>query len=374
MAYHYVSRTSAAWDGSGGGPFPNLSKVTAYGALGVHLFFVISGFVILMSAHGRTVGHFAASRVARLYPAYWTGVILTTVLLIVIADGELKRVTWSQGLVNLTMLQEALGVRHIDGVYWTLWIELLFYLTIGVFLWRGMTYQRLIAFIALWPLAGLLAAGADAGLLQVLLIPEYSALFAAGMALYLIYAYGHDVVRWGLVAMNTIVACHQTALHQVPSIERNTGGLVPSPTVIGGMVVLFIGVVAVATLSPLRFWGRRWMVVAGALTYPLYLVHEYWGFWVIAETRTVLGPHVAVLLAVAISIAMAWLIHRFIERPMGPRLRAAVGRGLGVGGSSATGGSGRTNLSARSGTGTADGDGRATPQQAAEVGAGATAE
>lgn len=49
--------------------FPVLSEVTRYGYAGVNLFFVISGFVILMSVWGRTAPQFIASRVSRLYPA-----------------------------------------------------------------------------------------------------------------------------------------------------------------------------------------------------------------------------------------------------------------------------------------------------------------
>src|SRR5690554_5644422 len=56
--------------------FPALSGVTMFGVYGVRLFFVISGFVILMSAWGHSPGRFVISRIARLYPAYWASVIL----------------------------------------------------------------------------------------------------------------------------------------------------------------------------------------------------------------------------------------------------------------------------------------------------------
>src|SRR3546814_4731667 len=40
-----------------------------WGWVGVELFFVISGFVITMSASGKSAADFAAGRIARLYPA-----------------------------------------------------------------------------------------------------------------------------------------------------------------------------------------------------------------------------------------------------------------------------------------------------------------
>jgi peptidoglycan/LPS O-acetylase OafA/YrhL len=327
MAYHFTATRWRAWDGPPTGHLQGLSDVAAYGALGVQLFFVISGFVILMSAYGRTVGHFAASRVARLFPAYWVGVALTSVLLILLTQGRLKKVTWGEALVNLTMLQEALGVRHVDGVYWTLWIELVFYFTIAVFLWRGMTYHRILAFIVLWPLIGLLAARANSEMLNLILVPRYSALFAAGMALYLIYAHGHDFVRWALVGLNAVIAGQQTVAHHLPSMRRNTG-VELSSGVTWLLILSFVAVVALATLTPLRSMGWRWMAVAGALTYPVYLVHEYWGLWIVSELRPAIGPWLALFVGAVACLSMAWLIHRFVERPFGPRLRAVVAGNL----------------------------------------------
>ena len=49
--------------------FPSLHQLSRYGYLGVELLFIISGFVILMTAYNRTIQSFVASQVARLYPA-----------------------------------------------------------------------------------------------------------------------------------------------------------------------------------------------------------------------------------------------------------------------------------------------------------------
>ncbi|HEX8659294.1 MAG TPA: acyltransferase family protein, partial [Hymenobacter sp.] len=49
--------------------FDELGEVTRYGYLGVHLFFMISGYVVLLSAQGKTIRQFFLSRISRLYPA-----------------------------------------------------------------------------------------------------------------------------------------------------------------------------------------------------------------------------------------------------------------------------------------------------------------
>lgn len=75
--FHYGNRgPRAGW--MPGGVVDWVDAWARYGYLGVHLFFIISGFVILMSAQGIQARQFVAARVARLVPAFWTSVLLTT--------------------------------------------------------------------------------------------------------------------------------------------------------------------------------------------------------------------------------------------------------------------------------------------------------
>jgi peptidoglycan/LPS O-acetylase OafA/YrhL len=78
--YHFSGseRVGEAWGGTTSHLFPTLGRFSAYGFLGVELFFMISGFVICMSAWGRPLGDFARSRITRLFPAYWPAVLITT--------------------------------------------------------------------------------------------------------------------------------------------------------------------------------------------------------------------------------------------------------------------------------------------------------
>jgi peptidoglycan/LPS O-acetylase OafA/YrhL len=104
-----------------------------WGHYGVELFFLISGFVIFMTLErSKSVYDFAVSRVARLYPAYWVAVALTSI----VAYAAFPR--WDSAppsfgvvLVNLTMLQRFFMVGEIDKSYWTLAIELSFYVAIA---------------------------------------------------------------------------------------------------------------------------------------------------------------------------------------------------------------------------------------------------
>ncbi|MGP4018699.1 acyltransferase family protein [Saccharopolyspora sp. 5N708] len=123
--YHYT------FSGFGKGltevDFPSASEFTRYGYLGVDLFFVISGFVVLMSALNRKPEQFVISRIVRLYPAYWVAVTLTSIVSVLFSP-DLFPVSPVQYLANMTMFNSPLGVASVDVVYWTLWAEPRFYL------------------------------------------------------------------------------------------------------------------------------------------------------------------------------------------------------------------------------------------------------
>ncbi|WP_417562209.1 acyltransferase family protein [Microbacterium sp.] len=324
LAYHYFAYKGAPWPEPPKDTFAFVSRFAAYGALGVQMFFIISGFVILMSARGRSLGSFVSSRVARLYPAYWASVIACAVLFLVIAPGRFKTPSIHEILANLTMMQTAVDVPHLDGVYWTLWVELLFYLLVGALIARLDRESVVLGFAFVWPFLAIIGDHAHVGLLMSLAQPRYASLFAAGMVLYLIHAHGHSLLRWLLFGLNALIATYQTTHHEVlGSMAKNTSQSL-SPVVSVGLMALIFGLVAVVTVTPLAHRGPRWLSYAGALTYPLYLFHEVWGWWLIGLLSPPMNKWLVVAAAAAFAVLLAALVERFIERP----LRDVLRRGL----------------------------------------------
>jgi peptidoglycan/LPS O-acetylase OafA/YrhL len=323
VLYHFTGRTSSAWGAGQAERLGGVGRWTAYGSLGPELFFVISGFVILMTAWGRPTAQVVASRVARLYPAYWVAVLATGVLLLVLWP-EGKAVTPQQVLVNLTMVQAAVGVDHVDGVYWTLWTELRFYLLLGVFSLVGITRRRVLGVALVWPWAALLAERTGASGLASLLISDYAPLFAAGMALFVLLrdreVGRRSVVPWIAVAMSTGLAVALVVPSRAAVLERTTG-YAPSTVLLGAAVVACVAAVGVVALTRVSRWEHAGLVTLGALTYPLYLLHEYWGLAVIRALTVHVPAAVALAAALAVVTAMAWVVHRYVEVPCGPRLR-----------------------------------------------------
>lgn len=72
--------------------------------------------------------------------------------------------------------------------------------------------------------------------------------------------------------------------------------------------------------------ARPWFAVAGALTYPLYLVHAYNGFVMFDRFGRVVNKWVLLVATIALMASAAYAIHRFVEKPLAPRLKRALVR------------------------------------------------
>jgi peptidoglycan/LPS O-acetylase OafA/YrhL len=323
VLFHYVAISGEAWGESPRDLFPAIYPVAAYGWLGVELFFLISGFVICMSAWGRPLGDFFVSRAARLYPMYWVGIAATTAALLVAGSQDLKV---SQLLVNLTMLQDPLRVPRVSDVYWTLWIELHFYLLFAIVVWRGVNYRRAVAFCVLWTVASVLAQAIAVPAVDVLVSPQYSMYFIAGIAMFLMHRYGQSLLLWAIIGTSWVLALRHIVIW-AKNQARQTEGVVTA----GGtsLVVTLIFLVMLAVSLGWLSWIRgRWLTVAGALTYPLYLIHWETGWAAIERLRTVFQPWAALLIVIATMLIVAWLLHRLLEKPLQPRLRRGLSKAI----------------------------------------------
>jgi peptidoglycan/LPS O-acetylase OafA/YrhL len=116
------------------------------GAFGVALFFIISGFVIPFALRRYTIRGFLEGRFFRIYPVYLAGI--STGLICLMAYTRLKgtafpaspsEVGWQLALG----LRDIVGSKNLDGIVWTLEIELKFYLiacVLAPLLRRGSLY------------------------------------------------------------------------------------------------------------------------------------------------------------------------------------------------------------------------------------------
>ena len=317
LAFHYTTRLGQLVPGAAWGGFP-------LGAYGVHLFFVISGFVIIMTLdRSERPADFLVARFSRLYPAYWTGLIVTS-LFLWLAAGPFAPPSTRQIAVNFTMVPGFFKVPAVDGVYWTLEVELLFYaMALAVFC-AGMLRRAHLPILAWLALAALfyspvwaahIAGRPLAGLAVRLLILEYAPFFAIGILFYRIYR------KQGRAAWNYALIVAAFALVAARW-----------PLSVSLMIAAACGVLWKVAHGGLRLLRFAPLVFFGTISYSLYLVHQRIGQTVLADLagRGWAPPArlaAAATLAVALATAATFLVERPAMRAIRHRYRTLRRRG-----------------------------------------------
>ncbi|WP_409470071.1 acyltransferase family protein [Streptomyces sp. HC307] len=326
--YHYGGRggeVTHAWGSSPKVQFPTLHSWFAYGCLGVQIFFVISGFVICMSGWGRPLRSFFASRVARLMPSYWVAVVLVTAVF-ALPGVAYEAVTPSDALVNLTLLQQPLGADRVLGVCWTLWVEIRFYALFAVcIVLPGANRRRVVLLCAVWTLLAAITKAADQPFLDLVVMPEYAPFFIGGMGIYLVYRNRRDVTAWGIVAVSWLIGQHEAVDSLWHSPYPDQFSYRSASVIILIVTFGFVAVLAVA-LGWLSWADWPWLTVAGALTYPFYLVHEHLGWPVIEVLHRdfALTSWATLATTLAFMLTLAWLFNRCVEKWATPLLRRSL--------------------------------------------------
>ncbi|MFD7403949.1 acyltransferase family protein [Streptomyces sp. NPDC059866] len=326
--YHYGGRggeVTHAWGSSPKVQFPTLHSWFAYGCLGVQIFFVISGFVICMSGWGRPLRSFFASRVARLMPSYWVAVVLVTAVF-ALPGVAYEAVTPSDALVNMTLLQQPLGADRVLGVCWTLWVEIRFYALFAVcIVLPGANRRRVVLLCAVWTLLAAITKAADQPFLDLVVMPEYAPFFIGGMGIYLVYRNRRDVTAWGIVAVSWLIGQHEAVDGLWHSAYPDQFSYRSASVIILIVTFGFVAVLAVA-LGWLSWADWPWLTVAGALTYPFYLVHEHLGWPVIEVLHQdfALTSWATLAGTLAIMLSLAWLFNRYVEKWSTPLLRRSL--------------------------------------------------
>lgn len=321
IAFHYLYRgQEAGWISTP--VHQGIQSVARYGDLGVHLFFIISGFVIFMSAQGASVRSFVASRVARLYPALWVAAPVTAVSAWAFQRPEFK-VQVSQLLLNMTMAPHWLKVEFVDGVYWTLAVELQFYLLIALAIaLKAMNRVE-------WWLVGWLAVSAVNSVrpmypVELWLAAKWAPLFSAGICFYLLRTRGPGALRVGLLGVSYLLALK----YEIGSLLQPPHGAAPdhvSAWVRAGAISTFFAVFFWIAQNHRQFKPTPIAVWAGLLTYPVYLLHQNVGYEVLEALGSLGVPlGLRLLLTVAAIGSMATMIVVLVERRLAPRLRMSL--------------------------------------------------
>jgi peptidoglycan/LPS O-acetylase OafA/YrhL len=274
------------------------------GSRAVDLFFMISGFVIFMTIqNAASVYDFIASRVARLFPAFLFSVVMTSLMILAIPIHQ-QHVSLLQFLANLTMLENFIGIRAVDPVYWSLSFELGFYLCIGtLFAYGGIRHIEAIGIF--WVLGSFVTTNIlpmwgftlpwRVGAIFAL---PYAALFFSGIIYYKMWSDRATTWRIVLVIFSFV---EYTAFKGLWFTE-----------IIFCIYVLF----ALCVAGKLKVLTWKPLTYLGSISYALYLTHPPLAERLeIACYRAGLPDYVSLAIAVSVALVVAALVTRFVDRP-----------------------------------------------------------
>nr|WP_063571380.1 acyltransferase [Luteibacter rhizovicinus] len=289
-----------------------------YGAFGVGVFFLISGFVIPISLRHLSAGQFLVRRFFRIYPVYWFCLLISLALYVVSSrywSTPLSgRVSLSFVAENLPLLHSAVGIPSLDFVCWSLAVEVKFYVVLAVIFMLGTSAHKVVmlcvGFLALACLATYITTHGqypDSVFSYLVSDMKYMSFMFLGCLFYFVLygeldarsAMGYGVLIFGLFV--TIGSFHERAIFG-PLVRNYTYAL-----------VLFWA----CYLRRSRFRKNRILDFLADISFPLYLVHSMIGY----VTMPILIDHgvpytLSWLACAALSVLVACLVHKYVELPV----------------------------------------------------------
>ncbi|MGY4397082.1 peptidoglycan/LPS O-acetylase OafA/YrhL [Sphingomonas sp. UYAg733] len=337
VAFHFGSAFALAPSSTGAEMLAGLRLSTAgvgatwFGWVGVELFFVISGFVIAMSAQGASTADFLRRRALRLLPAAWICATVTLGVLWLAAPSPFLPRQW---LVSIGCWPIGVG---IDPSYWTLGIELAFYLLIATGLGRAGTLrgiERRALWIgalstAFWLFARLADWNApqmmDYRPFQLAMLP-HGCFFALGVLAWAMLhdrVSGHRMVLFTLLTATAFAEVAGRTVERTQALGIEVGPVLPIAVFATGLIVVLGSI----RLQPIleKLIDARLAMTLGLMTYPLYLIHQEAGAALIAALMHA-GVPMAPAFAATLVLAMgfSWWVARRAE----PMVKGAIARAL----------------------------------------------
>lgn len=284
------------------------------GKIAVTLFFAVSGFVIPFSLRRdgqRPLESFMVGRFFRLYPAYWLSLPAAFLVEYMMVGRELSVPTL---LTNITMLQGFVGQASMQGLYWTLQIELIFYvLCVLLFLFVDLREAK----VAVAMSVGMLAAAL--GLAALRYVTGRAVPVAIPLALFVMFI----GLLWRLATVeNNALARRMTRFSLVAFAV-----LMPVIAVLAydDDALRYTLTYYIATAAFLLFTSRikiegRTFAFLGTISYSVYLFgslvqkvfEHYAAQWWEANG---LPLHLAIAGIMLVAVAIAALVYRLVEQP-----------------------------------------------------------
>ncbi|RVU01506.1 acyltransferase [Mucilaginibacter limnophilus] len=314
VCFHYVMNTEFG------------HSIFKVGVTGVDLFYLISGYVIFMTVEGReNWKNFIVSRFSRLYPPFWSALLFTSALYLIFKKDTLTPVMF---IGNLTMIPHILGIEEIDHSYWSLAVEVVFYVLILIALltkqikniekWSAVGLVLLVLFHFVSPLLHV-----EGLLFKISYRIEFlnqAPLFIAGIIFYKMHHERPTLYRHLLVLCSFVLACFMhpkgRALQHISFTEHTI------------MLMIYFAMFYLFIYGLIGWIANTGTLFLGKISYSLYLIHQYFSLRILIPSLMDAGlPHLhACIVSLLIVIITAAGFAYFIEYPLHDKIRAYLKR------------------------------------------------
>lgn len=298
LAFHYTDRIPPGVMGSEASPL----ILFEHGSIGVYIFFVLSGFLIAKTMqNSATLSEFYGKRLSRIWPLFivsnvivflWVLALPTPVVPEGVRDFDVTGRSVSD-LIGTSFFLKDFGFEWIDGVHWSILVELKYYFIVGLFaaaFRHRYTDAFTLAALAIGAVE-FLAIVNDFGLvnkvLHGLLISQYLVFFAVGMRM---YQTKYDLLMLACICL--IVAQMMQAAMNNPDFNLDA-------------LLLFCVFFAVFLVFDMYAASGRICQFFGHYSYSIYLFHQAIGLSIILMLTPALGIDLAILIALVAVVALS---------------------------------------------------------------------
>lgn len=308
VLYHYTQRYFELFQDSN-----NWTFRLSWGYMAVSTLFMLAGYLSVIKDESNTkLQGYIKHKAFRLFPAYWASIPITFIVTYFWLPS--RRVSVFAAIFNFTMLESFVGIALVDGAYWTLANELVFYAFIALVVVLLKKRNKLPFFCLAWIVVLIIFHFVEADSLLFdaigkIIAKKYGHMFVAGVSLkYVLQKNERYRIIAGLSLILSIAyqkltfGWEYTLFYSISLLIVGVGVLLNYNGIVPNKKIRII-------LYPLEF-------IAG-ISYPLYLLHQNIGYAVIENLRPVITEtEWIIIIPIFIVILVAYIIHRYIEVPV----------------------------------------------------------
>jgi len=314
----------------------------SWGFSGVHLFFVLSGFIIF-SIHFDDIGrphralHYLYKRIVRIYPAYWVVLFISSLAF----SSNITSIDGDRLFDNFTLLRTS-HHEKIVIVAWTLSHEIFFYLVfLTLILKRSLGLMLILVLMSMeinqlavnmgvisrWSLftdgstyANFLRYGVYANLFNLACEP-INILFALGALSFFVTKRLKDHPKREFIALSTAnfgVILYVIACVYWLNVQSGYDNWTPFNAIFGiAASFLMVG----SASDTIEKWAskRSFLLLCGDASYSIYLVHIGLQLWMLQRLGPVpvaINPHLIFIFFIVLPILIGFIFCRVVEAPL----------------------------------------------------------